>query len=161
MHSGVIARTIVLDRLVGEYLAAHPGATVMNLACGLDTRCYRMQGYAHWYNLDLPETIAVREALLPESGSISQLAMSAMDDWGSEVKEPSGPALVIIEGLTMYLTQAAVLNAAFDARLQALRADNAAAGKEKQILPGIAAYETLQTVMPKEEALQTVHGYVE
>ena len=126
-----------------------------------------MQGYAHWYNLDLPETIAVREALLPESGSISQLAMSAMDDWGSEVKEPSGPALVIIEGLTMYLTQAAALNAAFDARLQALRADNAAAGKEKrfhlenQILPGIAAYETLQSVMSKEEALQTVHGYVE
>lgn len=71
MHSGVIARTIVLDQLVGEYLAAHSGATVMNLACGLDTRCYRMQGYAHWYNLDLPETIAVREALLPESGSIS------------------------------------------------------------------------------------------
>ena len=108
MHSGVIARTIVLDRLVGEYLAAHPGATVMNLACGLDTRCYRMQGYAHWYNLDLPETIAVREALLPESGSISQLAMSAMDDWGAAVEGPSGPALVIIEGLTMYLAQAAV-----------------------------------------------------
>ena len=126
-----------------------------------------MQGYAHWYNLDLPETIAVREELLPESGSISQLAMSAMDDWGAAVEGPSGPALVIIEGLTMYLTQAAALNAAFDARLQALRADNAAAGKEKQfhlekqILPGIAAYETLQTVMPKEEALQTVHGYVE
>ena len=108
MHSGVIARTIVLDRLVGEYLAAHSGATVMNLACGLDTRCYRMQGYAHWYNLDLPETIAVREALLPESGSISQLAMSAMDDWGAAVEGPSGPALVIIEGLTMYLTQADV-----------------------------------------------------
>ena len=32
---------------------------------------------------------------------------------------------------------------------------------ESQIMPGIAAYETLQTVMPKEEALQTVHGYVE
>lgn len=108
MHSGVIARTIVLDRLVGEYLAAHSGATVMNLACGLDTRCYRMQGYAHWYNLDLPETIAVREALLPESGSISQLAMPAMDDWGAAVEGPSGPALVIIEGLTMYLTQADV-----------------------------------------------------
>ena len=108
MHSGVIARTIVLDRLVGAYLAEHPGAIVMDLACGLDTRCYRMQGYAHWYNLDLPETIAVREKLLPESGSISQLAMSAMDDWGAAVQEPSGPALVIIEGLTMYLTQADV-----------------------------------------------------
>ena len=36
MHSGVIARTIVLDRLVGEYLAKNPGAVVVNIACGLD-----------------------------------------------------------------------------------------------------------------------------
>ena len=48
--------------------------------------------------------------------------------------------------------QAEQLNTAFYARLQALRQDNAGAAKEKQlhlenqILPGIAAYETLQTV---------------
>ena len=59
------------------------------------------------------------------------------------------------------------LNTAFDMRLSALLAENADASKEKQyhlkrqILPGIAAYETLQRVMPKEEALQIVHGYVE
>ena len=59
------------------------------------------------------------------------------------------------------------LNTAFDIRLSALLAENAGASKEKQyhlkrqILPGIAAYETLQRAMPKEEALQTVHGYVE
>ena len=59
------------------------------------------------------------------------------------------------------------LNTAFDIRLSALLAENAGASKEKQyhlkrqILPGISAYETLQRVMPKEEALQTVHGYVE
>ena len=63
--------------------------------------------------------------------------------------------------------QAKELNPAFDMRLSALLAENAGASKEKQyhlkrqILPGIAAYETLQRVMPKEEALQTVHGYVE
>ena len=67
MRSGVIARTIVLDRLVGKWLAAHPGAVVVNIACGLDTRCCRMSGYAHWYDLDLPETMAVRERLLPAS----------------------------------------------------------------------------------------------
>ena len=108
MRSGVIARTIVLDRLAGDFLAAHPGAVVVNIACGLDTRCYRMQGYAHWYNLDLPETIAVREKLLPENGNITQIAMSAMDDWCSQVAPGGGPALVIIEGLTMYLTEADV-----------------------------------------------------
>lgn len=107
MHSGVIARTIVLDRLTQDYLQQHPGAAVVNIACGLDTRCYRMQGYQHWYNLDLPETIAVREKLLPKNGKISQIAMSAMDDWGGMIRE-SGDALVIIEGLTMYLSEADV-----------------------------------------------------
>ena len=63
--------------------------------------------------------------------------------------------------------QAGALNDAFFARLQTLRAEHAGASKalrrhlESQILPGIAAYETLQTVMPKDEALRTVHGYVE
>lgn len=63
--------------------------------------------------------------------------------------------------------QAKRLNAAFDARLNALLAENVDASKEKQyhlkqqILPGIAAYEALQRLMPKEEALQTVHSYVE
>ena len=105
MRSGVIARTIVLDRLTKAWLGVHPGA-VVNIACGLDTRCYRMSGYAHWYNLDLPETMAVREKLLPESGTISQIAMSAMDDWSGEISELSEqnvPVLIVIEGLTMYL----------------------------------------------------------
>ena len=108
MRSGVIARTIVLDRLTKAWLASHPGAVVVNIACGLDTRCYRMAGYAHWYNLDLPETMAVREKLLPESGKISQIAMSAMDDWGSEISEQNAPVLIVIEGLTMYLSEVAV-----------------------------------------------------
>ena len=61
----------------------------------------------------------------------------------------------------------AELNAALAQRLQALRRENAGASPEKQrhlegqILPGIAAYEILKSVMPKEAALQTVHDYVE
>lgn len=44
MSSGVIARTIVLDKMVSGWLTEHPGAVVVNIACGLDTRCYRMEG---------------------------------------------------------------------------------------------------------------------
>ena len=105
MRSGVIARTIVLDRMTKEWLASHPGAVVVNIACGLDTRCYRMSGYAHWYNLDLPETMAVREKLLPESGTISQITALVMEDWGSEIREQNVPVLIVIEGLTMYLSE--------------------------------------------------------
>lgn len=58
MASGVIARTIVLDKMVGEYLDTHSDTVVVNIGCGMDTRCFRMQGkYKHWYNIDLPETI--------------------------------------------------------------------------------------------------------
>lgn len=66
-----------------------------------------------------------------------------------------------------FFARSAELLAAFEKRLAALRVENADASPEKQrhlesqILPGIAAYETLQTVLPQEEALQTVHGYVE
>lgn len=62
--------------------------------------------------------------------------------------------------------QSVELNRLLDEKLSRLRSMhlNASKGKqfhlESQILPGIAAYETLQTVMPKDEALQTVHGYV-
>ena len=63
--------------------------------------------------------------------------------------------------------QAQELNAALDKRLAEMRKAHENDTKEKkehlegQILPGIAAYETLQTVMPKEEARKTVHDYVE
>ena len=43
--------------------------------------------------------------MMPEDGEISCIAMSAMDDWGECVRETGTPALVIIEGLTMYLTE--------------------------------------------------------
>ena len=52
-----------------------------------------------------------------------------------------------------FSSQAKELNASFDARLNALLAENADASKEKQyhlqrqILPGITAYETLQRAM--------------
>ncbi|MCD8337838.1 MAG: class I SAM-dependent methyltransferase, partial [Lachnospiraceae bacterium] len=106
MSSGVIARTLVLDRMVKQYLQEHPDAVVVNLACGLDTRCYRMQGYSHWYNLDLPEVMALRGNLLPENGAITQIAASAMDvRWANGIAADGKPVLVILEGLTMYLSE--------------------------------------------------------
>ena len=44
MHSGVIARTIVIDKMVEEYLDKHKNTIVTTIACSLDTRCYRMKG---------------------------------------------------------------------------------------------------------------------
>ena len=63
--------------------------------------------------------------------------------------------------------QAERLNWALEKRLAELWEENAGATPEEkfhlesQILSGIAAYQVLQTVLPREEALATLHGYVE
>ncbi len=127
MRNGVVARTIVLDELVQNYVTQHPKALVINIACGLDTRFYRVDnGKLRWFNLDLPVTIEVRKRFLEESGRVSMLGYSAMDEaWAEEVhktlseeekadkkdkengkanEKETRPTLVIMEGLTMYLS---------------------------------------------------------
>ena len=111
MSYGVVARTIVLDELVEKYLSSHPDTVVINIASGLDTRCYRMNGkYLRWYNIDLPETMQIREKFLTENGPVYQIAKSAMDaSYVDEIEYAGENVLVVIEGLTMYLKEADVL----------------------------------------------------
>ncbi len=105
MSNGVIARTIVFDELVKDFINKNPDCTVVNIACGLDTRFYRMDnGRIIWYNVDLPETIEVRDAIYHESARVSTIGISATDPaWADKVTK-RGKMLFIIEGLSMYLT---------------------------------------------------------
>ncbi len=111
MSSGVIARTIVLDHMIEQYLNSHTNVVVVNIACGLDTRCYRMKGkYVRWYNIDLPQTMKIREQFLTETGPVYQISKSALDDsYINDIDYHKENVLVIIEGLTMYLTEKEVL----------------------------------------------------
>ena len=105
MSNGVIARTIVFDELVKDFINKNPDCTVVNIACGLDTRFYRMHnGKLTWSNVDLPETLEVRDAIYHESGRVSTIGISATDPaWADKVTK-RGKMLFIIEGLSMYLT---------------------------------------------------------
>ena len=87
--------------------AQDENTVVVNIACGLDTRCYRMEGkYLRWYNVDLPETMKIRKRFLTETGPVYQIAKSAMDDsYIDDIDYHGKNILVIIEGLTMYLCE--------------------------------------------------------
>ncbi|MBR1764431.1 MAG: class I SAM-dependent methyltransferase [Ruminococcus sp.] len=110
MSSGVVARTIVLDRMVTDYVKDNPEATVINIACGMDTRFYRTDnGKIHWYNIDLPVTMEVRKRYITENDRVTNIAASAMDEsWTEQIKNVTNNVLVIIEGLSMYLSEAEV-----------------------------------------------------
>lgn len=61
-------------------------------------------GLLTWYNLDLPETIEVRDSVYNESSRISTIACSVLDKaWVNQVKVRE-KMLFIIEGLTMYMS---------------------------------------------------------
>jgi len=106
MNSGTIARSIVFDDLAKQYIAAHPDCNVVNIACGLDARFLRVDnGQLHWYDLDLPESIEVRKQLVPERDRVTMIACDATDPaWAEQIEAKEKPTLVIVEGLSMYLT---------------------------------------------------------
>jgi O-methyltransferase involved in polyketide biosynthesis len=97
------ARSRVFDDIVGPWLAAHPGGTVVELACGLETQFERIDdGKVQWRCVDVPEAIAVRRRFLSESDRCRYVAKSALDlSWMDEVPQ-TGRTFITAQGLFMY-----------------------------------------------------------
>lgn len=106
---GVALRARQLDVWTSEFLTVHRESTVLHLACGLDTRVFRINppDTVRWVDVDYPEVIALRRALLPErAGDYRMIDSSVTDDAWLESIPADRPTLAVFEGLTMYLTQA-------------------------------------------------------
>ena len=103
---GVAIRSEILDEAVHKFITKHPDARIVNIACGLDTRFYRMDnGQITWIELDLPQSIAVRRQVMTETERHRLLEASALEtDWMDSLASDT-PTLFIVEGLLMYLTQ--------------------------------------------------------
>jgi O-methyltransferase involved in polyketide biosynthesis len=75
-----------------EYLKDHPRAALVNLGCGLDQTAENCDnGTCMIYNLDLPDVIAVRNELLPESDRIKNVAADLNDlSWFDKIDAQNG-----------------------------------------------------------------------
>jgi len=96
-------RSRPFDDAVRPWLARHPGATVVELGCGLETQFQRCDdGRVQWLCVDLPEALAVRERHQPAGPRCRHLGLSALDlRWVDEV-DAGGPVFVSAQGLLMY-----------------------------------------------------------
>ena len=74
------------------FLAAHPFAALVNLGCGLDqTAEICDNGTCKIFNLDLPDVIAVRNTLLPESERVKNIAADLNDlAWFDRIDATNG-----------------------------------------------------------------------
>ncbi|MEV8549124.1 class I SAM-dependent methyltransferase [Streptomyces glaucescens] len=104
----VTFRARKLDEWAGRFLAAHPDAVVLHLACGLDSRAFRMDvpDTVEWIDVDVPDVIELRSRLYPERDGYRMIGASVTtEDWLDTVPR-NRPALVVAEGLTPYLREA-------------------------------------------------------
>lgn len=101
-------RSLLFDRMTGNYLRDHPQATVVALAEGLQTSFYRLDvaGLGHefrWLSVDLEPMIELRNKLIPKPDRVTQCAQSALDfSWMDQVDTGHG-VFITAEGLLMYL----------------------------------------------------------
>jgi O-methyltransferase involved in polyketide biosynthesis len=97
-----------LDGWTRDFLAAHPDATVLHLGCGLDARVFRVgpPPSVRWFEVDLPEVLALRAQLYPSRPGTQTVATSVTDPQWLERIPADRPALVVAEGLVMYLSEA-------------------------------------------------------
>lgn len=96
------------DQYVRAFLESEADGIVVNLGCGLDDRRRRVDnGTVRWYDLDLPDVIALRRRFLEETERFRFIASSVLDDaWLDQLPaEPGQRFLFVAEGLFMYLPQ--------------------------------------------------------
>lgn len=112
-----IVRARKIDDAVRAYIAHHPQATVVNIGAGLDTTFSRVDnGRLRWYNLDLPDAIAYRRSLIPESERETCIAKSFFDiTWFDDVLYNREDGIFFISGGVFYYFREQELQSIFDA----------------------------------------------
>jgi O-methyltransferase involved in polyketide biosynthesis len=103
-----VLRTAIFDLWVRDFLAAHPGGTVIEIGTGLNTRFERVDnGQVHWIDLDLPDTIELRRRFFADTDRRRMLAASVLDDeWLQVVQDSPAPYFFVADGVLAYLSEA-------------------------------------------------------
>ncbi|MFG1702139.1 SAM-dependent methyltransferase [Nonomuraea sp. M3C6] len=102
-------------RFFDDYLTAAGCAQVVLLACGLDSRAYRLDwpGGVRVFELDLPELLAFKDRVLagaePRCERVA-VPVDLREDWPRALRaagfEPGEPTAWLAEGLLIYLSAA-------------------------------------------------------
>jgi O-methyltransferase involved in polyketide biosynthesis len=80
---GWVVRSLLIDKIITQFIAKHPKATIVDIGCGLDTTFERIDnGLIRWYDLDMPEIIELRKKYFKESERRQFISSSFLDlEW--------------------------------------------------------------------------------
>jgi methyltransferase (TIGR00027 family) len=116
MRFGIGVRSRFMDELLLEALSSKPIATVLSVGCGLDTRPWRLElpPDLRWIEVDFADLLDYKEALM--SGETPRCCRERITADLNDAAERRtiyaaagpAPALMITEGLLMYLPASTV-----------------------------------------------------
>ncbi|MEM6925947.1 MAG: class I SAM-dependent methyltransferase [Myxococcota bacterium] len=108
--AGACVRTLVFDAEVRRFLEAHPSGTVIEIGAGLNTRFERVDnGTAHFVDLDLPDSTALRRRFFDDTDRRTIVAGSILEtDWHDTVASQPGPYCFVSEAVLIYLEAEAI-----------------------------------------------------
>lgn len=107
---GSVSRSSIFDGWANRFLSEHPAGTVVELGTGLNTRFDRLDnGRVHWFDLDLPDSMALRRQFFTDTDRCTMIDGSVLDtDWFDVVAASPGPYLFLCEAVFIYLSDGEV-----------------------------------------------------
>jgi O-methyltransferase involved in polyketide biosynthesis len=105
-------RAKMLDDRVRDFTSAHPESVVVDLGAGLNTAMLRIDPPAgvDWYNVDLPNVIALRDKIVPDRELAHSVAASVADDRWTDTIPADRPTMLIADGLLAFLSEPVIVN---------------------------------------------------
>lgn len=104
-----IMRSVWTDEVIRGFLAKHPGATIVNVGCGLDTTFDRVDnGALTWYDLDLPDVIDLRRHFILETDRRIFVSASLLEpEWMDQIRVQDN-VLFVADGVLYYFEEGEV-----------------------------------------------------
>jgi len=110
----VVVRTVIMDEIIQRAVDFEGVDTVLNLACGLDTRAYRMKlpKTLRWIDADLPGIQDYKQQRMQDAAAVCEHETIRIDlrDFDARRKlfqrigQGAKKTLIVTEGLLVYLT---------------------------------------------------------
>ena len=104
-------RSAVFDEWLSQKMDELENAVVLHIGCGMDSRVLRVGTKGHkWYDVDFSDVITDRGRYYTETEDYKMLVGDARkSDWLSQIP-PKGHAVVVLEGVSMYLSHKEMQN---------------------------------------------------
>jgi len=105
-------RAKLLDDRARQFIAEHPDAVIVDLGAGLATPMQRVgpPPTVDWYNVDLPNVIALREQVVPGDAHAHSIAASLADDTWTDQIPADRPTFLIADGLLAFVPESLLIN---------------------------------------------------